>query len=105
MNGTEKQISWAEQIKESAIRKNEKSMSEAQKRYAHEGAAGKKLYDLRVMTYNVIREGFENLVNASDVIDNRDNLTLAVAKMNASKFDKKMLQSVFDKPSDFFQWI
>ena len=100
-HGSEKQITWANSIRDTAISKNESLMENAQARHDHLYKRAVEQHDAksvefennfleaRKIIYKLAKEKLYGMDDAKNIIDNRTRMITSIFKENLSSLSKK----------------
>ena len=109
LQGSEKQVAWAEKIRDGLVSK--RSIEEAEARYndmkksGNDTAFERDLLSLRYKVENTIKRETAKMTSAKDLIERRkDGLRSEILKRNLKNLDSEFLRKTFPKPSDFLRW-
>ena len=111
MNGTEKQIEWAESIINGEINKGKNNLIEAQARYERlkdQHPNEIKIWNARQAIEKLIADKLQTLTSASHIIDNRNDIRWVVFISGAkelSKDNQQIITELFPKIDDLNRWI
>jgi len=98
MNGSEKQIKWAEDIKASTVKRIRNNVRTTQDDVKIIRDAANTLLEKRIM----------ELTDAKKIIEHRNRLEQVVAKSVVTELlqaHKEIIKQLFDKPSDLLRWL
>lgn len=111
MNGTQKQIEWAESIINIAISKGQDNLIHAQERYERmkdQHPNELKIWNMRQAVERAILKFLQNQNSASWIIDHRNNIRWAAFISGAkdlSKEEQDITIEFFPKADDLRNWI
>ena len=111
MNGSEKQITWANEIIEITKRRNDQRLADEQARYdadvADYGSGNEDTLALRKTIHSVVNAECDKLDDAKLVIDNRANLMMALVRKGGNEIMAQhgdYIRKSFPQVQNFVTW-
>lgn len=94
LQGTEKQIAWAKQIREDALETAGKNIKLNQDRLKQYGPGMKNMYEPRIEAYKQVRQNLytalTKISNASDIIDKRHIISADMVTKEADRIEEQI---------------